>query len=215
MGPGGKIRVLVVDDSILARKVIMDGLSAYPNIEIAGYAINAVDAKNKVKQLRPDVMTLDVQMPGMTGLDFLKTLLPEYPLPVVLVSALNLGVFDALHAGAVDFVRKPDRDVSTASFIRTLAVKVQDASKAKVQHHRPAASAEGGTSGYLCCRTDCHRSGCVHRRHGSDFGSDETSAGGYSRHGNCSAYADGVYQNVCGTVEQTLPYGGTGGKGRG
>ena len=135
----GKIRVLVVDDSILARKVIIDGLSAYPNIEIAGYAINAVDAKNKVKQLRPDVMTLDVQMPGMTGLDFLKTLLPEYPLPVVLVSALNLGVFDALHAGAVDFVRKPDRDVSTELFVQTLAQKVEIASRAKVQ--RPLAAA--------------------------------------------------------------------------
>ena len=134
----GKIRVLVVDDSILARKVIIDGLSAYPGIEVIGYAINAVDAKNKVKQLRPDVMTLDVQMPGMTGLDFLKTLLPEYPLPVVLVSALNLGVFDALHAGAVDFVRKPDRDVSTEAFVQTLAQKVEIASRAKVQ--RPAAA---------------------------------------------------------------------------
>ena len=135
----GKIRVLVVDDSILARKVIMEGLKAYPNIEVAGYAINAMDAKNKVKQLRPDVMTLDVQMPGMTGLDFLKTLLPEYPLPVVLVSALNLGVFDALHAGAVDFVRKPDRDVSTELFVQTLAQKVNVASRARVQ--RPVGAA--------------------------------------------------------------------------
>ena len=134
-----KIRVLVVDDSILARKVIMDGLSARRNIEIVGYAINAIDAKNKVKQLNPDVMTLDVQMPGMTGLDFLKSFLPEYPLPVVLVSALNLGVFDALHAGAVDFVRKPDSDVSTEVFVRMLAEKVVEASRAKVQ--APAAAA--------------------------------------------------------------------------
>ena len=134
-----KIRVLVVDDSILARKVIMDGLSAQGGLEVVGYAINAVDAKNKIKQLRPDVMTLDVQMPGMTGLDFLKSLLPQNPLPVVLVSSLNLGVFDALHAGAVDFVRKPDRDVSTEVFVRTLAAKVVEASKAKVQ--APAAAA--------------------------------------------------------------------------
>ncbi|MBQ9520947.1 MAG: chemotaxis-specific protein-glutamate methyltransferase CheB [Oscillospiraceae bacterium] len=133
-----KIRVLVVDDSILARKVIMDGLSARRGLEVVGYAINAIDAKNKVRQLQPDVMTLDVQMPGMTGLDFLKSFLPEYPLPVVLVSALNLGVFDALHAGAVDFVRKPDSDVSTEVFVRTLAAKVVEASKAKVQ--APAAA---------------------------------------------------------------------------
>ncbi|MBR0282769.1 MAG: chemotaxis-specific protein-glutamate methyltransferase CheB [Oscillibacter sp.] len=133
-----KIRVLVVDDSMLARKVIIDGLSARRNIEVVGYAINAIDAKNKVKQLKPDVMTLDVQMPGMTGLDFLKSFLPEYPLPVVLVSALNLGVFDALHAGAVDFVRKPDSDVSTETFVAMLAEKVVEASKAKVQ--APAAA---------------------------------------------------------------------------
>jgi two-component system chemotaxis response regulator CheB len=129
----GKIRVLVVDDSILARKVIIDGLSARRNLEVVGYAINAIDAKNKVKQLKPDVMTLDVQMPGVSGIEFLKSFLPEYPLPVVLVSALNLGVFDALHAGAVDFVRKPDGDVSAEIFVRTLASKVVEASKAKVQ----------------------------------------------------------------------------------
>ena len=139
-----KIRVLVVDDSILARKVIIDGLSARRNLEVVGYAINAIDAKNKVKQLKPDVMTLDVQMPGVSGLDFLKSFLPENPLPVVLVSALNLGVFDALHAGAVDFVRKPDSDVSTDTFVRTLAAKVVEASKAKVQ--APAAAAPAAPS---------------------------------------------------------------------
>jgi len=139
MTPFKKIRVLVVDDSILARKVIIDGLGEYPNLEVAGYAINAMDAMNKVRQLRPDVMTLDVQMPGMTGLDFLQKLLPEYPIPVVLVSSLNLKVFDALHAGAVDFVRKPAGDMHTETFIATLAQKVMIASTARVQ--RPAASA--------------------------------------------------------------------------
>ena len=138
----GKIRVLVVDDSILARKVLIEGLGTDPRIEVVGYAINALDAKNKVKQLKPDVMTLDVQMPGMTGLEFLKQLLPEYPLPVVLVSSLNLGVFDALHGGAVDFVRKPDATQSTAAFIATLKQKVKIASKAKVQ--QPTAGPAGG-----------------------------------------------------------------------
>ena len=137
-----KTRVLVVDDSILARKVIIEGLSRYPSIEVIGYAINAHDAKTKIKQLKPDVMTLDVQMPGMTGLDFLKQLLPETPLPVVLVSSLNLGVFDALHAGAVDFVRKPDADQSTRNFIATLAQKVNIAKNAKVQRPTPS----GGVS---------------------------------------------------------------------
>lgn len=141
----GKIRVMVVDDSILARRVIIDGLSRDPEIEVAGYAINAVDAKNKIKQLNPDVMTLDVNMPGMSGMDFLKQLLPDCPLPVVLVSSLNLGVFDALHAGAVDFVRKPDATQSNEAFITTLAQKVRIASKAKVQRYSAAATSSAGT----------------------------------------------------------------------
>lgn len=131
-----KIRVLVVDDSILARKIMIDGLNAYPNIEVIGYAINAMDARQKVKTLNPDVMTCDVQMPGMTGLELLKTLLPEHPLPVVLVSSLNLGVFDALHAGAVDFVRKPDGNLTRDSFVRSLAQKVVVAANAKVRRSR-------------------------------------------------------------------------------
>ena len=139
----GKIRVMVVDDSILARKLIIEGLSRDPAIEVAGYAINAVDAKNKIKQLNPDVMTLDVNMPGMSGMDFLKQLLPEHPLPVVLVSSLNLGVFDAMHAGAVDFVRKPDATQSNEAFIHALAQKVKIASKARVQSYGAAAAAPG------------------------------------------------------------------------
>ncbi|RKJ42271.1 chemotaxis response regulator protein-glutamate methylesterase [Acutalibacter sp. 1XD8-33] len=130
------IRVLVVDDSIIARKTIMEGLSKSPRIEVVGYAINAMDAENKVKQLNPDVMTCDVQMPGMTGIEFLKKFLPQHPLPVVLVSSLNLKVFDALHAGAVGFVRKPDGVQSREGFINSLVEAVIEASSAKVR--RPA-----------------------------------------------------------------------------
>lgn len=140
-GSGGKkIRVMVVDDSLLARKVIIDGLSKDPDIEIVGYAINAIDAKNKVARLNPDVMTLDVQMPGMTGMEFLKELLPQHHLPVVLCSSLNLGVFDALHAGAVDFVRKPDSTQGNETFIAMLTQKVHIASQARVVRHDPAYS---------------------------------------------------------------------------
>lgn len=143
------IHVLVVDDSILARKLIMEGLSEYPNIEVIGYAVNALDARNKIKQLRPDVMTLDVQMPGMTGLDFLRQLLPEHPLPVVLVSSLNLGVFDALHAGAVDFVRKPDGTQSNELFIAALAQKVMVAAMAKVRQPSAAPAQAPATAAGL------------------------------------------------------------------
>ena len=98
------IRVLVVDDSVLARTMITQGLAKSPRIEIVGTAFNAVDALAKVAQVKPDVITSDIEMPGMNGMEFLKKLLPKYPLPVILVSSLNLRVFDALSAGAVDFV---------------------------------------------------------------------------------------------------------------
>ena len=127
-----KIRVLVVDDSAVARAFLIKGLSAYPYIEVVGYAINALDAKAKILRLHPDVMTLDVEMPGTNGIDFLAQLLPEHPLPVILVSSLSLRVFDALAAGAVDFVRKPDGTESRESFLRSLAQKITVASCAKV-----------------------------------------------------------------------------------
>ena len=116
-----KIRILVVDDSAVARTFLVKGLATYPNIEVVGYAINALDAKTKILRLHPDVMTLDVEMPGTNGIDFLRQLLPEHPLPVILVSSLNLRVFDALAAGAVDFVRKPDGVESRESFLRSLS----------------------------------------------------------------------------------------------
>jgi len=138
------IRVMVVDDSMLARSMIMKGLSAHPRIEIVGYAINTIDARNKFKQLKPDVMTMDVEMPGMNGIDFLKQFLPENPVPVILVSSLNLKVFDALNAGAVDFVRKPDKSGQEA-FIESLTKKVLTASVARVRTapRTPAKSSPG------------------------------------------------------------------------
>lgn len=136
-----RIRVLVVDDSAVARTFITKGLSGNPRIEVVGYAINAEDAKRKIDRLSPDVMTLDVEMPGTNGIDFLKQLLPVHPLPVILVSSLNLRVFDALAAGAVDFVRKPDGVENREGFLRSLAQKIVVASYAKVHRCQSIASA--------------------------------------------------------------------------
>lgn len=147
------IKVLVVDDSSLFRQMIMDHLAAQPGIEVVGYAINAYDAKRKIPLLHPDVLTLDVEMPGLNGIEFLKQLLPTNPIPVVLVSSLNLNVFDALSAGAVDFVRKPDMSASNSksTFFASLVPKVRAASMAKV---RPAKqpignSAVGNVPGHM------------------------------------------------------------------
>lgn len=149
-----KIRVLVVDDSVLARTLISNGLNASPGIEVVGTAFNAKDARDKIDQIKPDVMTLDVEMPGMSGIDFLKQLLPVVPLPVILVSSLDLRVFDALQAGAVDFVRKPEPGKNEA-FIRALTNKVISAAGAHVRPRpgaptlaaKPGAPAAPGASG--------------------------------------------------------------------
>ena len=136
-----KIRVMVVDDSMVARTMIIRGLSAHPRIEVVGYAINTLDARNKIPQYRPDVITMDVEMPGQSGIDFLRQYLPTHPIPVILVSSLNLKVFDDLAVGAVDFVRKPDeKSSSETSFLAALAQKVVMAATARVRTSAPIAA---------------------------------------------------------------------------
>ncbi|KAB2887551.1 MAG: response regulator, partial [Desulfobulbaceae bacterium] len=106
-----KIRVLVIDDSALVRNILADGLSRSPNIEVVGTAPDPFIARDKIVQLQPDVLTLDVEMPKMDGVEFLRRLRPQYPLPVIMVSSLTVRgkqiTLDALNAGAVDFVSKP------------------------------------------------------------------------------------------------------------
>ncbi|HEX2938767.1 MAG TPA: chemotaxis response regulator protein-glutamate methylesterase [Ruminiclostridium sp.] len=128
-----KIRVLVVDDSMVFRETIVKGLSSDPGLEVVGTAADAFEARDKIIELNPDVMTLDVEMPKMNGVEFVRKLMPQYPLPVVMVSALTDTVFDALNAGAVDFVGKPDNSgVGIDSFINEMIIKVKIASTAKV-----------------------------------------------------------------------------------
>lgn len=126
---------MIIDDSIVFRNLLISNLEKDPHFEIVGYAVNAFDAKKKIPVLKPDILTLDIEMPGMSGLEFLKEFLPTHPLPVILVSSLNLRVFDALSAGAVDFVRKPDMEshIKKESFLSTLAAKLVVASQAHVK----------------------------------------------------------------------------------
>lgn len=130
-----KIKVLIVDDSLVFDRFLSEALpKVQSRIEVVGYALNAFDAMRKIPKLKPDVITLDVEMPQLSGIDFLKKLLPENPLPVILVSSLNVSVFNALAYGAVDFVRKPDMqaDNTTSIFVQNLASKILIASYAKV-----------------------------------------------------------------------------------
>jgi len=137
------VRVLIVDDSVFFRNMLSARLTEDPEIEVVGRAVDSDDAMNQITRLNPDVMTLDVEMPKMNGIEFLKVLLKTRLIPVVLVSSLNINVFDALSAGAVDFVRKPDmsRPESSAAFFSELRRKVKVASSAHVRANRMNAPA--------------------------------------------------------------------------
>lgn len=129
------IRVLVVDDSLMFRKLLVQGLNSDPNIEVVADVEDVYAARDAILKYKPDVMTLDVEMPRMNGIEFLKKLMPQYPLPVVMISSLNNKVFDALEAGAVDFVNKPanlNREQLNVFLSQELAAKVKIASTAKV-----------------------------------------------------------------------------------
>ncbi len=130
-----KIKVLVVDDSRMFRELLAEGINRDPALEVVATAGDAYEARDAIIATRPDVMTLDVEMPGMNGIEFLKRLLPQYSLPVVMVSSLTEAVFEAMSAGAVDFVNKPQALTSEAlaEFVKNeLNAKIKIASIAKV-----------------------------------------------------------------------------------
>jgi two-component system chemotaxis response regulator CheB len=131
---GKKIRVMVVDDSLVFREVLSRGISSDPNIEVVAKAVDPFDARDKILEFKPDVMTCDVEMPKMNGIEFIRRLLPQYPLPVIVVSSVSEAVFDAMNAGAVDFVTKPDIQIpkSVENFINDLITKIKIAVQAKI-----------------------------------------------------------------------------------
>ena len=134
------VRVLIVDDSALVRQLLAKGLAMDPEIEVVGTASDPYVARDKIVQLKPDVMTLDVEMPRMDGVDFLRRLMPQYPIPVLMVSSLTQRgkqiTLDALEAGAVDFVSKPSTDLARGltGMLQDLRVKVKQTAKANVSH---------------------------------------------------------------------------------
>ncbi|MBI5815381.1 MAG: chemotaxis response regulator protein-glutamate methylesterase [Nitrospinae bacterium] len=139
-----KTRVLVVDDSPLVRNILVQGLSMRPEIEVVGSARDVFEARDKIIELNPDVMTLDVDMPKMDGVEFLRRLMPQHPIPVVMVSSLTREgaqvTLDALEAGAVDFVPKPSAELAggVGAMLAELAEKVVAASRINVSHLKRA-----------------------------------------------------------------------------
>ncbi len=128
----------MVDDSAIVRGILSKGLELDPDIEVVGSASDPYFARDKIMKLRPDVLTLDVEMPKMDGVEFLRRLMPQYPLPTVMVSSLTERgkeiTLQALEAGAVDFVTKPTTDIARGlnGMLDELRSKVKIASRANV-----------------------------------------------------------------------------------
>ncbi len=132
-----KVKVLIIDDSALMRKVLTDILTSSPQIEVLGTAIDAVIAAKKINMLNPDVITLDVEMPGMDGITFLQKLMIANPVPAIMVSSLTSRGTDAavraLEIGAFDVIGKPqpDNSESASEFKRDLIEKIIAAGHSK------------------------------------------------------------------------------------
>lgn len=134
-----KIRVLIIDDSQVIRDVLTEILSSSPDIEVVGAAEDPLIAREMIKQLNPDVLTLDIEMPRMDGITFLRNLMRLRPMPVVMISALTEHNADAtltaLALGAVDFIAKPcgDEENSMNDYVDEIIGKVIAASKANIK----------------------------------------------------------------------------------
>jgi two-component system chemotaxis response regulator CheB len=137
------VRVLIVDDSATMRSLIATVLKRDPEIEVVGEAGDPLEAREAIKRLNPDVITLDVEMPNMNGIDFLEKIMRLRPMPVVMVSTLTVrgaeATMEALELGAIDCVAKP----STGGLegFQDLPFKVKAAAKARVRPLRATASA--------------------------------------------------------------------------
>jgi two-component system chemotaxis response regulator CheB len=136
-----KIRVLIIDDSAVIRKVVSEALAIDPEIEVVGTAIDPYIARDKIVKLKPDVLTLDIEMPRMDGLTFLKIIMEERPLPVIIMSSLSKSgsqyAIEALRLGAVDVLGKPGGAYSFGDLGPQLIGKIKAAAHARLRKPVP------------------------------------------------------------------------------
>jgi len=136
-----KIKVLIIDDSALIRSIMREIINSQPDMEVVGQAPDPITARDLIKQLNPDVLTLDVEMPRMNGLDFLEKLMRLRPMPVLMVSTLtergNEVTLKALELGAVDFITKPSIGVTDglAELSVEIGDKIRAAARARIRRH--------------------------------------------------------------------------------
>lgn len=151
MGASGQpIRVVVVDDSVLIRTMLRSALEADGDIVVAGAAGEPFEARDVIKQTNPDVVTLDVEMPNMNGLEFLDKIMTLRPMPVVMVSSLTSAgaeaTLNALETGAVDFIAKPAGGNFAAQFAESVRRKVRGAARAQVRRKETVSRSAGSVT---------------------------------------------------------------------
>lgn len=134
--PKRRIRVLVIDDSAIVRKILSETLATEADIEVVGTAPDPIIALEKIKRLQPDVLTLDIEMPRMDGLTFLKQLMRTQPMPVILISSLAQSsveiALEALRHGAVDVLAKPSGPYSVGELRTTVSARIRAAARARL-----------------------------------------------------------------------------------
>jgi two-component system, chemotaxis family, protein-glutamate methylesterase/glutaminase len=141
--PGNqRIRVLIIDDSAIVRKILSETLSTEPDLEVVGTAPDPFVARDKILALKPDVLTLDIEMPRMDGLTFLRKLMHFHPLPTVVISSLAQpscrAAIQAMELGAVEVLAKPGGPYSVGDLRDTLVAKVRAAACARLRRTPPA-----------------------------------------------------------------------------
>src|SRR5580658_10155854 len=133
MPDGRKIKVLIVDDSAIVRRALSEIVNSHPDLEVVGTAADPYVARDKILALRPDVLTLDIEMPRMDGLTFLKKLMRFHPMPVVVISSLgqasSSAALEALQSGAVEVIAKPGGPYSLTELREELANKIRAAAQ--------------------------------------------------------------------------------------
>lgn len=197
------IKVLVVDDDAVIRKLLVELIDSAPDMLAVGSAADALIAREMIKTLNPDVLTLDVQMPKMNGIEFLGRLMRLRPMPVVMVSAFTQSESEtalrALELGAVDFIGKPrmENAQSTANYAQELFDKIRAAHGARLRRAPPACAATcvpgpllSGTQGRpVTVGGKVVFLGAVDRWNRGDQGFFAGPAGGLSAHSDRSAHA--------------------------
>jgi two-component system, chemotaxis family, protein-glutamate methylesterase/glutaminase len=137
MNNGKRIKVLIVDDSAIVRKILSEAISAENDLEVVGTAPDPYVARDKILALHPDVVTLDIEMPRMDGLTFLKKLMHHHPLPVIVISSLGQSScqasLEALRLGAVEVLGKPGGPYSVGELRLNLAAKIRAAAVARLR----------------------------------------------------------------------------------